>query len=290
MRKFALMTASAGLLLALGCAGGDLQQPEQIEELAAAMAEESRDVKTVAVSITSLGLTSNKGENTKEVYVLALYTDGSEAAGARTGYRPSLGPVQDLGSFSLAASPIYRNITVDNPVSLSGSGLVLYPNLNPNGYLMVHVFVIESDDGARSIGNVMQEISGKVLEGDLASTVATGKEAFGVVTQATNLLSLILEANRDDALLEHTHAGFHFNGYGTDEGSVFEVENEKIGFELSVVVDDGSICVGDERERNCGSHEDCPEGPSTRGLVPEPVDQGAGPGPEGRDCRLGDEA
>ncbi len=134
---------------------------------------------------------------------------------------------------------------MDNPVSLSGSGLVLYPNLNPNGYLMVHVFVIESDDGARSIGAVMQEMAGKVSDGALESIATTGKEAFSVVTEATNLLSLILKANKDDALLEHTHSGFYFNGYGAGNETVFATKNDKVRLELSVVVNDPSKLTSD---------------------------------------------
>lgn len=206
------------------------------------------DSTRVSVSITALELTSKEGENEKELYAVALYTDGNSELDTKTECGEREGLVLDCGAFTMAASPIYRNITVENPVSLSGSGIVLYPNRHPNGYLMVHVFVIESDKGAERITDLISKLAQNVASDEIG--VLTGS-SLGAIAAAANVVVESVKGFvvKDDALLDHTHSGFGYNAYGTDKSSVFVSRNSKVCMELSVVATTkpaaGTVASGD---------------------------------------------
>ncbi len=222
------------------------------------------DSTTVSVSITALALTSEKGEDTKELYAVALYTDGSPDRDAKTECEEREGLVLDCGAFTMVASPVYRNITIENPVSLSGSGIVLYPNRPPNGYLMVHVFVIESDRGAARIVKLIGGLAEKVASDEIG--VLTGS-SLGAMTAAANVIVESVKDFfvKDDALLEHTHSGFDYNTYGTDGSSVFVSRNGKVCMELNVVATNPAVEPTVSSGATTTAHADScdPEPPNT---------------------------
>ena len=111
-------------------------------------------------------------------------------------------------------------------LSLSGDGIVLYPAEVPNGILSVHVNIIEQD---MKEGKKRQ--SAQVLE-NLGKTVGNLKN----LSIVEPLLSAILRSiGNDDILFSHTHSGFDYNGYGTENGySEFRICNDKVYAILTV--------------------------------------------------------
>jgi len=223
--------AAALAVLALSCSGEPLALDGDVMPTAP-MTDSTR----VSVSITTLA-SGPGGEREKEIYVVALYTDGNAGRKQHAECEQRQGLLLlDCGAFTMVASPVYKNITVESAVSLSGSGIILYPNRAPNGHLMVHVFVIESDKGAERIVGLIEEVAKGAFDPGEAGPLSPGS-TFGAVGAAAHVVLQGVKKwiGQDDALLEHTHSGFDYNGYGTDSGSVFVGQNRKVCMELKVV-------------------------------------------------------
>ena len=217
-------------MVALSCSSEPLALDRDMEVTPASMTE---DTTRVSVSITALA-SGNAGEKEKEIYAVALYTDGSEDR-TPTECQDRQGLLLNCGAFTMVASPVYKNITVGSPVSLSGSGIILYPNRAPNGYLMVHVFVIESDKGAERIVELIEKVASGVSGLGEAGSLSAGPTLGAIGAAAHVVLEGVKGFVKDDALLEHTHSGFDYNAYGTTSGSVFVGRNKKVCMELRVV-------------------------------------------------------
>lgn len=124
----------------------------------------------IAITIPSLGVTEKGWEKNKEIYVLALAADlnpetksgGDECVGAVNETLAAIVPDrQNLGALKwivASISNVFHWVRPDQPPSLSGGGIVLYPNLDPKGFLALHLSIVESDAGARRAGKALKGI------------------------------------------------------------------------------------------------------------------------------------
>ena len=199
----------------------------------------------VVLSIPRLGVKQGGWERNKEVYVLSFSSDEnnqgrmvSNVVAAQNETLPHVWP--EVGKVAIsrfvhvAASNTFQRIRPDQPVSLSGSGIILYPNLNPGGMLANHFVVLEDDQGQRDLMGLLkslisdEEVSGVVdqlLMGVSRSLVG------GLFRALTSRLPEVL-ANKDDFLFSHSHSGFDFDDYGLPPGQTvghdFELENDRV--------------------------------------------------------------
>lgn len=110
----------------------------------------------VTVSIPKLGVHPGGIEKNKEIYVIGLAADmrGAEnreqafiAAANETlpNIMPDIATLDAMNWVVASVSNVFERIRHDQPPSLSGSGIILYPNLNPKGMLALHLVIVESD-------------------------------------------------------------------------------------------------------------------------------------------------
>src|SRR5262245_42662030 len=107
-----------------------------------------------------------KAKIDREVYVISLASDlrgesnhRPPAVGASNQTLDGLSPdVEAAMKFMVVSvSNIFQLIDKDQPVSLSGDGIVLYPPADPQGMLALHFAVVESDQKARNFGAFLKD-------------------------------------------------------------------------------------------------------------------------------------
>ena len=208
----------------------------------------------VLLSIPRLGVKSAGFERRKELYVLSFTADGNKTTSsklpsgiaANNETLPNIVPdiqKKALMQFVLmAVSNTFQHITPDEPVSLSGSGILLYPHLDPNGLLANHFVVIEDDQGKRNLGRLLNSLfEDNAVNALISQLVANVTQPL--IAQLLNLLASnlpsILSKNKDDFLFAHSHSGFDFDNYGLPPGDAqgeFEIENQFVFCTLRVRV------------------------------------------------------
>jgi len=184
----------------------------------------------VVVSIPKLGVKAKGTEKGKEIYVLGLAADNSRSDKIRqesfpiAAYNETLPNIAPeimshsfLNYFICSASNIFERITPQQPVSLSGSGIILYPNLDPEGLLALHFVIIESDYKTRNLGKVLNDLfTDSEVDSLVKKLSKTVKQE--VIASIFNVLAgqipKILKKNKDDVLFAHSHSGFDFDYYG----------------------------------------------------------------------------
>lgn len=200
----------------------------------------------VVISIPKLGV-KQKGEHSKEIYVLSLATDNRDQASATqekfpiAAYNETLPNIAPeimkhgfLKYFICSVSNIFERISYQQPVSLSGSGIILYPNLDPEGLLALHFVIVESDQKTRNVGRVLNDLFNDNQVSGLLETLA-GKITPSITASIMNILisqiPVVLKKNKDDNLFSHSHSGFDFDNYGisspNDYVEDFEVGNDR---------------------------------------------------------------
>lgn len=207
----------------------------------------------VVLSIPRLGVKRGGLEKRKEIYVMSFTADLNppaqprlpEIAAANNETLPNIMPdVQGQALFRfllMAVSNTFQRIQPDQPVSLSGSGILLYPNLDPKGLLANHFVVIEDDEGKRNVGKMLTSLLGnddvKSLVQQLKSAVT--QPAIGALMSAlVSNLPGILKKNKDDFLFAHSHSGFPFDNYGVEDKKAkvanFDLGNDRVFCTLRV--------------------------------------------------------
>jgi len=130
-----------------------------------------------------------------------------------------------------SVSNVFHWVRPDQPPSLSGSGIVLYPNLEPKGFLALHLSIVESDAGARSAGKALQGILGHdAVKGAVGGMTKAGEAGVASLMRvATGVLPGVLKNNEDDLLFSHLHSGFEWDDYGLDGETTrdFELGNDR---------------------------------------------------------------
>jgi hypothetical protein len=207
----------------------------------------------VVLSIPRLGVKRAGFEKKKEIYVMSFTSDLNpspearlpEVIAANNETLPNVVPQAQgkalLQFVLMAVSNSFQRIQPDQPVSLSGSGILLYPNLDPKGLLANHFVVIEGDEGKRNLGKMLsnlfadEEVSGLV---DALKTAVTQPAVAALMNALVSGLPQLLKKNKDDFLFAHSHSGFDFDNYGVDNGSKadFDLENDRVFCTLRVRV------------------------------------------------------
>jgi hypothetical protein len=220
--------------------------------------------RKVVLSLPKLGVTGGGIEKKKEIYVLSFVSDLAppakdsqgkakqklpEIVAAHNETLPNLLPEiasEALMQFVLvSASNTFARIKPTQPVSLSGSGILLYPYLDPNGLLASHFVVVESDANKRNLGKLLGDIfANKAVTGAVDGLIKAGITQANVAALLGALVAevpAILKKNKDDLLFAHSHSGFDFDNYGCGPGASsadFELGNDRANCTLRVLVTD----------------------------------------------------
>ena len=210
----------------------------------------------VTVSIPQLGVTEKGWEKNKEIYVIGIAADLNSSSkldedpiGAYNETIPKIAPeiskISSMRWFVASASNVFNRIRADQPVSLSGSGIILYPNLDPNGMLALHLSIVECDEGKRKTGKILNEILGDAnttaaVEG--LSKVLEKIPLVAAMKAITGVVPTVLKKNKDNRLFDHNHSGFDYDHYGTILGQTvtdFVIGNDLAHCTLRIRLIDG---------------------------------------------------
>lgn len=185
----------------------------------------------LVVSVPKLGL-SARARDSRQLYVLAFASDlnirknsDAQIIGGANKDLSSMLPEDsenDALDFMLASVSNIFPVSRSFPqASLSGSGIMLYPNLDPKGFFALQLFVIEDDSNHRRFGERLE----KVLEDDGVKSAVDRLKAGVSNPLIGNLMGAVSSAvpkffkgSKDDLLMSHAHSGFDFDNYGLDEG------------------------------------------------------------------------
>lgn len=181
------------------------------------------------VSIPKLGM-SERADDSRQLYVLAFASDlnietnnETEIIGGANRNLPELATSAASKAalkFTLASvSNIFPVTKSFRFASLGGSGIMIYPNLDPGGFFALQLFFIESDDNHRRLGEKLEKVfatdSVKAAVGAL-KTAVTNPLIGALMGAVTNIVPQLFEDSGDDLLHAHAHSGFDFDDYGTD--------------------------------------------------------------------------
>jgi hypothetical protein len=149
------------------------------------------------------------------IYLVAVTWDLS-------GQPPRVFPPADLGSNFPSDAVLTYNMVEGETVDFVGDGLQLWPAQRIVGGLYVRIFVAESDEEKRKLGQRIAEVNDAVAAspltsalGVLATAAGATTVALGAVAQAasalTGLVAGVLSKNADDpvALFDGTYAPEH---------------------------------------------------------------------------------
>lgn len=218
----------------------------------------------VVLCIPELGVTKAGflGEGKREIYVIAFTCDlwppdtdnngnprpkGNNTIAAYNetlpNLEPEIMPESALRFTYVAVSNIFPRVKATQPVSLSGSGILLYPNMDPKGMMHSYIAVIESDKGGRDVGKMLETLfADKEVKGVIDQLIKAGISNVmyaQLLNAIINKLPLLLKGNKDDLLLAHQHSGFDFDNYGCGHGIQsrdFLIKNDRAYFTLRVMV------------------------------------------------------
>ena len=149
----------------------------------------------VVLSIPKLGVKPGGFEKNKEIYVMSFSADLRAADESRlpeviAAYNETLPNVMPeianqalLKYVLMAVSNTFQRIRPDQPVSLTGSGILLYPHLDPKGLLANHFVILEDDEGKRRLGKLLENLFSNANQGACAPM---GKQFPGQVLHRGN--------------------------------------------------------------------------------------------------------
>lgn len=206
----------------------------------------------LVVSMPKLGM-SSKADDARQLYALAFASDlnihenkEAEIIGGANKNLPELAPEiagKDAMNFVLASvSNIFPVTHSFRFASLSGSGIIIYPNLDPKGFFALQLFVIESDDNHRRLGEKLKKVFSneqiKGVIGELKKAV-TNPLIGSLMGAFADVVPVLFSESGDDLLLSHGHSGFDFDNYGTNENQTvtdFHLENKLVDATLRIRV------------------------------------------------------
>lgn len=184
----------------------------------------------LVVSVPKLGLPET-AHDARQLYILAFASDlnikenndADVIGGANKDFSSMVPPNADKDAlkFMLASVSNIFPVTRSFPqASLSGSGIMIYPNLDPGGFFALQMFVIESDDNHKRFGTKLDKILGdegvKSAVDKLKGTV-TNPLIGGLMGAVSSVVPKLFKDSADDLLMSHAHSGFDFDNYGLDE-------------------------------------------------------------------------
>jgi hypothetical protein len=208
----------------------------------------------LVVSIPQLGM-SAKADDARQLYVLAFACDlnikenkEAEIIGGANKNLPELLPDianKDALNYTLASvSNIFHVTKSFRFASLTGSGIIIYPNLDPKGFFALQLFVIESDDNHRRLGEKLKKVFAdeqvKGVIGELKKAI-TNPLIGSLMGAFASVVPTLFKDSSDDLLFSHGHSGFDFDNYGVIEGRTtedFPLRNKIVDATLRVRIRD----------------------------------------------------
>lgn len=188
----------------------------------------------LVVSIPKLGLPA-KAHDARQLYVLSFASDMNikqnsdvEIVGGANKDFSSMLPAnsdKDTLKFMIASVSNIFPVTKSFPqASLSGSGIMIYPNLDPGGFFALQMFVIESDDNHKRFGTKLEKVLAddgvKDVVGKLKGAI-TNPLIGSLMGAVSSVVPKLFKDSSDDLLMAHAHSGFDFDNYGLPEGEKF---------------------------------------------------------------------
>jgi hypothetical protein len=195
-------------------------------------------------------LESLKGGN-KEIYVFSIASglrgaDDDLDRTASADNQPLDRIVPDGADASLlryyltAVSNVFERIRPGSPVAMIGDGIILYPDLDPKGLLGLDIFVIESDAGHRSAGNLIGSLLGdRTIREGVERLIAAGARITAplvgrVAASVARAIPTILKKNRDDLLFSIAFSGRAARNYGLRPGrQIFARSNRLVECDIA---------------------------------------------------------
>lgn len=185
----------------------------------------------LVVSIPKLGLPAT-ADDARQLYVLAFASDlnikeNSETdiiGGGNKDFSAMipLNAEKDPLEFMLASVSNIFPVTRSFPqASLSGSGIMIYPNLDPGGFFALQMFIIESDDNHKRFGAKLDKIladDGVKSATEKLKSAITNPLIGSLMGAVSSVVPKLFKDSSDDLLMSHAHSGFDFDNYGLDEG------------------------------------------------------------------------
>lgn len=217
--------------------------------------------KRVVLCMPELGVRPGGWERNKEIYVMSFVSDISPIGhGVKmpdviaaynetlTNVAPGIMQAALVRCLFLSVSNIFPRVRPDQPVSLSGSGIILYPDLDPNGLLASHFLIVESDEGTRNLGKVLDNVVSDpniktVIDAMISAATPSQPLIAAVMRVLVEQVPKILKKNKDDVLFAHSHSGFLFDNYGCRPGelvSSYQLGNDRAFCTLRVQTRDAS--------------------------------------------------
>jgi hypothetical protein len=132
----------------------------------------------------------------------------------------------------MSVSNVFPRITETQPLSISGSGIILYPPEDPKGLLGLTFFVVESDAGKRNLGKVLERLFGQdKVKGAVDGLIkkVTDATLAGLIGAVVDVLPGVFKANKDDVLFAHNHSGYDFDRYGLGFDSTARMVDYPVG-------------------------------------------------------------
>lgn len=206
----------------------------------------------LVVSIPKMGLTP-KADDSRELYIIAFSSDlniaenkEEDVIGGSNVTLPVLAPdlaKKDAMKYTLAAVSNIFPVSRSKPnANLFGSGIMIYPNLDPKGFFALQLFVIESDDNHRRLGKILSSILDdkevkKVVDG--ITGAITQPIIAGVMRSIASVVPKVFENSIDDLMATAGFSGFDFDNYGLGDGvktADFPVQDRKGIIEATIRV------------------------------------------------------
>ena len=207
----------------------------------------------VYATLPQVKVTGKGWEKNKEIYIISLASDlhGESnhrpyVLGAKNETLTQLSPdiKAAMKFFAVSVSNVFERVRADQPLSLSGDGIVLYPPADPNGMLALHLAVVESDHGTRQAGKILEGILGDksvqtVLSEVSKLTAASANIPATLLTElfraVTTIIPAVVKRNKDDIMFSHSHSGVDFNDYNAcPDGKEYTVGNDLVEVTLKI--------------------------------------------------------
>lgn len=208
------------------------------------------------VSVPKLGM-SKQADDARELYVLAFASDlnikenkEADIIGGANKNLPELLPAtasKDALNFMLASvSNIFKVTKSFRFAPLIGSGIMIYPNLDPKGFFALQLFIIESDDNHRRFGEKLKMILSDdavkgAIDGIKTAASLTNPLIGSLMGAFASVVPKLFEDSDDDLLYSAGASGFDFDNYGLPEGTTtldVPLENKLIDATLRIRVRD----------------------------------------------------
>ena len=185
----------------------------------------------LVVSVPKLGMPAT-ADDARQLYILSFASDlnikqNNDAeiiGGSNKDFSAMIPPNSDKDAlkFMIASVSNIFPVTKSFPkASLSGSGIMIYPNLDPGGFFALQMFVIESDDNHKRFGAKLEKIlSDDGVKGavDKLKGAVTNPLIGSLMGAVSSVVPKLFKDSSDDLLMSHAHSGFDFDNYGLDEG------------------------------------------------------------------------